>query len=375
MSFTILQPARIVFGRGTAATAATMITEFGLQGVLVHGADAQRAGWLAEDLNAAGCRVTAVSCGREPELEMLDAALGRLRGGDFAWVAALGGGAVMDFGKALAALIPAPGGPLDHLEVVGRGLPLVAAPLPFIALPTTSGTGAEATKNAVIGVPGQGRKVSLRDDRMLARLAIVDPALTDNCPRAVTLASGLDAVTQVIEPYISCKANPFTDALTHPAIGRGLGALCQLMRAEDAQARDDLAFCSLSGGIALANSGLGAVHGLAGVIGGVTGAAHGAVCGTLLGPVLAMNRRRAPSPRISETCRIIAGILGGTGDDAPRTLASWARDAGLPGLTALGLDPGQHEAVALASAASSSMKGNPVALPPEDLMEVLQAAG
>jgi alcohol dehydrogenase class IV len=188
------------------------------------------------------------------------------------WVAALGGGAAIDLGKALAALIPAPDGPMEHLEVVGKGLPLKVPPLPFIAIPTTAGTGAEVTRNAVIGLPDHGRKVSLRDERMVARVAIVDPALTDGCPRGVTLASGLDAVTQVIEPFVSVKATPYTDALARPAIATGMAALMRLMQGEDPEARDRLAWVSLCGGLALSNGGLGAVHGFAGVIGGMTGA-------------------------------------------------------------------------------------------------------
>jgi hypothetical protein len=249
--------------------------------------------------------------------------------------------------------------------------------LPFVALPTTAGTGAEATKNAVIGLPDHGRKVSLRDDRMLARLAIVDPALTDHCPRGVTLASGLDALAQVIEPFVSNRATPFTDALTRPAIAQGLAALTRLMRGEDAAARDAMAWVSLSGGMALANGGLGAVHGLAGPIGGVSPAAHGAVCGALLGPVLALNRARATGPaaaRLDEVCHLIAATLGGGVDEAPATLARWASGAGLPGLTAQGLAPEDHAQVAEAALTASSMKGNPVALSPADLMELLAMA-
>jgi len=229
---------------------------------------------------------------------------------------------------------------MDHLEVVGRGLPLTAAPLPFIAIPTTSGTGAEATKNAVIGVPDQGRKVSLRDDRMLARLAIVDPGLTDGCPRGVTLASGLDALTQVIEPFVCTRATPYTDALTQPAIVLGARALMQLMQGEDRQARDDLAWVSLCDGLALANAGLGAVHGLAGVIGGVIPAAHGAICGALIGPVLQMNRARATSdaaPRLRLVCEWLGQALGCAAETAPEALQRWSQAAGLADLRALGL--------------------------------------
>ncbi|THD82333.1 iron-containing alcohol dehydrogenase [Aliigemmobacter aestuarii] len=375
--FAVAMPARILFGRGEAARAPGLIRGFGTRGIIVHGATPARAAWLVAALRAEGAETLALSCPGEPDLPMLEAALATARPFGVEWVVALGGGAALDLGKALAGLLPARGGPMDHLEVVGRALPLTDPPLPFIALPTTSGTGAEATKNAVIGLPEHGRKVSLRDDRMVARLAIVDPALTDGTPRAVTLASGLDAVTQVIEPFVSAKATPFTDAITAPAIPRGLQALHRLMAGEDPAARDDLAWVSLSGGIALANAGLGAVHGLAGVIGGLCPAPHGAICGALLGPILRCNRTRAggeTADRLDAVFGHIATILGGAAADAPETLAAWARAAGLPGLRDLGLSPGLHDRVARDALSSSSMKGNPVALPVADLMGALDAA-
>ncbi len=375
-SFQFALPGRVVFGRNEAQKAPALIRAMGARGVLVHGADPSRAAWLLAALGEAGAEVRTIACPAEPTLPMLEAALDALRGWDAEWVVALGGGAALDMGKALAALIPAPGGIMDHLEVVGLGLPLKVAPLPFVALPTTAGTGAEATRNAVIGLPEHGRKVSIRDERMLPRIAIVDPALTDNAPRRVTLASGLDALAQVIEPYVSVKATPFTDALVRPVIAPGLRALMRLVQAEDAEARDRMAWTSLCGGIALANGGLGAVHGLAGVIGGVTPAAHGAICGVLLGPVLAMNRRHSADPaRLHEVCALIAAELDSDAADAPQALAGWARDSGLPGLRAQGLDPAQHEGVAQASLASSSMKGNPFAPDPAQLCEVMRAAG
>ncbi|MFT4012003.1 MAG: iron-containing alcohol dehydrogenase [Paracoccus sp. (in: a-proteobacteria)] len=365
-------PGRVIFGRGEARQAPALIREFGGRGILVHGADSARAAWL---LDALGPEVLALSCPAEPTLPMLEAALDRAKPFGADWVAALGGGAALDLGKALAGLIPAPGGVMDHLEVVGRGLPLAVPPLPYVAIPTTAGTGAEATRNAVIGLPDHGRKVSIRDARMLPRLAIVDPALTDACPRGVTLASGLDALAQVIEPYLSCRATPFTDALARPEIGPGLQALAALMRGEDRAARDVMAWVSLCGGMALANAGLGAVHGLAGVIGGIAPAAHGAICGVLLGPVLAMNRKLMPDPsRLDEVCGHIADALGGHPDQAPQRLADWARDCGLPGLRAQGLASRDHARVAEAALASSSMQGNPVRPPVAALMAVLAAA-
>ena len=374
--FQLLLPGRILFGRGEAAKTAGLAAGFGPRVLLVHGRDAARAAWLRADLGRAGCEVHAVTCAQEPDLPMLEAALAGARAFAPDVVIGLGGGAVLDLAKALAGLIPATGAVLDHLEGVGLGLPLTRNPLPFLAVPTTSGTGAEATKNAVIDVPAERRKVSLRDDRMMARLAIVDPALTDGCPRAVTLASGLDALTQVIEPYLCNRSNPATDALSRAAIPMALEALPALMQGEDAGARDAMAWVSLSGGIALANAGLGAVHGLAGVIGGVTGAAHGAICGTLLPFVIAANRAAVPQGPIADRLAEVDAMLsaafgGGAGSEA---LHRWSRHNGLPGLVALGLGAADHAAVAAAAAGASSMKANPVVLPDAVLRDILRAA-
>jgi alcohol dehydrogenase class IV len=360
--FAVALPGRIRFGRGTAAEAPGALAALGGRGVVVHGAGGARA------------------APQEPTLAMLSGALDRGRPFRPDWVAAVGGGAALDLGKALAALLTATGDPTDHLEVVGRALPLPQPPLPFVALPTTAGTGAEATRNAVIGLPAHRRKVSLRDDRMLPRLALVDPALTDGCPRAVTLASGLDALTQVIEPFVSGRATPFTDALAGPAITTGLDALRRLMAAEDAAARDAMAWVSLCGGIALSNAGLGAVHGLAGVIGGMTGAPHGAICGVLLPHVLAANRAAAAPgsmarERLDAVHATIAAAFGTRPEAAPQALARWAADAGLPPLSALGLQPRDHDEVTEGARTASSMQANPVALDGAALARVLAAAG
>jgi alcohol dehydrogenase class IV len=376
MSFRILQPARIHFGRGAAGEALALARTFGPRGILVHGAAPGRA--RAALGGAWGTEIVTISVSREPTLAALEAAVATARPHWPDWVLAVGGGSALDLGKALAALLPAPGGALDHLEVVGRGLPLAAEPLPFLAVPTTAGTGAEVTRNAVIGLPEHGRKVSLRDDRMIARAAFVDPALTDGCPWPVTLASGLDALTQLVEPHVSPRATPYTDALTRPLIGPTLAALRQLAGGEDRAARDAMAWASLCGGLALSNAGLGAVHGLAGVIGGITPAAHGAICGALLGPVLAANRAAATGEaqaRLSAVCADLASVLCCTADEAPEAIALWARAAGLPGLEAQGLDPALHAEVAEAARLSSSMKANPVALAPEALVAALAAAG
>lgn len=369
--FGLTAPARILFGRGEFAKAADLAASLGHHAFVVHGATPRHAKAL---LDASGLETTAFACPSEPDLALLEQALDTARRAGATHVVAIGGGAAIDLGKAVAGLLNASTQPLDHLEVVGKGQPLITPPAPFMAIPTTAGTGAEATKNAVIGVPDHARKVSLRDPAMLADIALVDPALTDGTPKPVTLASGLDAITQVIEPYISSRANPLTDALCRAAIPRGLRALRKLMQTEDADARDDMAFVSLTGGLALANAGLGAVHGLAGVIGGrVPTAPHGAVCGALLPATLTANLAALPKDslqarRIAEI-RVSASEALGTAD-----IATWSRHHGLPTLTQMGISQSDHAAIAEEAQSSSSMAANPVKLPTELLQRILDAS-
>ncbi|MCR9272384.1 MULTISPECIES: iron-containing alcohol dehydrogenase [Mameliella] len=376
-AFSFATATQIRFGRGEAGRAVPDLAARGQRVLLVQGSTPARADWLSAALEAEGCSVDRLSVAAEPDLAMIEAGVTAARASAAQVVIALGGGAVIDAGKAIAALAPATRPLLDHLEVVGKGLPLNAAPLPFAAIPTTAGTGAEVTRNAVIAVPEAQRKVSLRDARMLPWMAIVDPALTDNCPRSVTLASGLDAVTQVIEPYVCTRANPMTDALCRPAIVSGLAALMTLMRHEDPDARDQLAWTSLCGGLALANAGLGAVHGLAGPLGGLSGAAHGAICGILLPHVLEENAARATGDaarRLADLRDDLGRVLGTDPARAFAALADWSRKAGLPGLDAQGVN-GEHRAEAARMAASSSsMKANPVPLDAEALTGIMERA-
>ena len=380
-AFSFMTATEILFGRGQAEQAVTKIAALGPRVLLVHGRDASRADWLSDALDDAGTAVARFAVPGEPDMDLIAAGLNAARNHGAAAVVALGGGAVIDAGKAIAALVPATRPILDHLEVVGRGLPLDAAPLPFAALPTTAGTGAEVTRNAVIGVPEHRRKVSLRDARMLPRLAVVDPALTDGCPRAVTLASGLDALTQVIEPFTSTRANAMTDALCRDAIPQALPALMRLMRGEDSAARDTMAWVSLCGGLALANAGLGAVHGLAGPLGGLTGAAHGAICGALLPPVLRANRRAVSDPALARRLDQVGHWIGdafgqpyATLDNACNLLADWSRQAGLKRLADLGIGTDARSGAAEAAATSSSMKANPALLTTKTLRAIMAEA-
>lgn len=377
--FSFLCPTRILFGRGVRSDAPRAIRALGTRIVLVA---SRSVGWrhaLIAALAAEGAEVQVIHPEGEPSLPQLLSARAELAGFHAEAVVGLGGGSALDLGKALAALLPARGDILRHFEIVGSGAPLEAAPLPYIALPTTAGTGAEATKNAVIAIPEHQRKVSLRDDRMMAALAIVDPALTDDCPRPVTLASGLDAVTQVIEPYLCARANPLTDALCREAIFSGLSALVTLMDGEDPRARDALAQTSLFGGMALANAGLGAVHGLAGVVGGASAAPHGTICGRLLPGVLLANRQELrrlgrDTARFDAVAGWIAAALGGPEAEAFDTLEARIETWGLPRLGRFGLTPDSFEALAEAAKSSSSMKANPVDLSTAHLVALLARA-
>jgi alcohol dehydrogenase class IV len=369
--FAFSTAAQIHVGPGAARRALSMAPALGRRAFVVTGADPGRAAWLTEGLAGARLAVAVHPVGREPVVDDARAAVAAARAHGADLVLAIGGGAALDLGKATAGLMREAGDPLDHLEVVGRGLPLTAKPPPLIAIPTTAGTGAEVTRNAVLGAPEHGRKVSLRDDRLLPAAALVDPDLLAGLPAAVALASGLDALVQVIEPFVSRAANPMTDALCREAIPRGLAALPRLLDG-DPEARGDMALTSLFGGLALANAKLGAVHGLAGVIGGRSPVAHGAICGRLAGPVLAFTEGSLPAEhpvreRFEAVRGWIAAAWGGRPVDA---FATWDRFADARGLPRLGLaDP---LAVATAAMASSSMQGAPVTLAADGLAAAIR---
>lgn len=378
--FSFASPATLHFGRGQRHQTAALAAGYGASVLLVHGATAARADWLLSDCITAGLQVSTLSCSHEPALPDLEAALAQIKGVNPDVVIALGGGSVMDFAKALSALIPCKGPAISYLEIVGDGRPLDHPPLPMIALPTTAGTGAEVTKNAVITVPDRAIKVSLRDPRMIPCCAIVDADLMQGAPKSVALASALDAVTQVIEPYLSTKATPMTDALCRAAIPVGLNALRNLVEQDAPDAWDQMAWVSTCGGLALANSGLGAVHGFAGVIGGMTNAPHGEICGTLLPAVLNSHLSKAqPQTDLFDrlhwvTAQIDTAFGEGLQNAGIAALTDWSRIMGLRGLGALGLPRSDYAEVARLSANASSMKGNPFVLSQSELKQILTAA-
>ena len=369
-SFGFATAGTIRFGRGVVAEAATFAASFG-RVLLVRSASVTAADQLAQHLAKTSAVMNLIATG-EPDLPGIERHLAAVRPFAPDLVIAIGGGAVIDLGKALAALIPAPHNALRYLEVVGDGKPLDKAPLPLVAIPTTAGTGTEVTRNAVIGVPAAQRKVSLRDPRLYPKLALIDPNLCMSCPPAVVLASGLDAITQVIEPFISARANPMTDALCRDAIPRGLSALRGLLDDGDTSAWDDMALTSVFGGLALSNAGLGAVHGFAGVIGGIIGAAHGAICGTLLVPVLKANL----AVTRGDTAARIAWVFDRVTEEYGSVTAfeAWTRDHGLRRLTDLGVTPDTHQQIACDARAASSYKANPVDLDMPALLDILAQA-
>jgi len=374
-AFNLVTPTEIVFGRGQIAQLNRRAAKLGGRVLVVHGSNPARLAGVFESLTAVDI-VQTLSVGKEPDLETLIAAIdqGKSLGVDL--VLGIGGGSVMDSAKVLAAMLPGQTELMTHLEVVGDGLPLSARRLPLILVPTTSGTGAEVTRNAVIDIPEARRKVSLRDNQLLPDLALVDPSLTDNCPRHVSLHSGLDAITQVIEPYLSSRANLFTDMLCKEAIPKGLLALKQLMESESRQARDALAQVSLFGGLALANSGLGVVHGIAGPLGGLCGAPHGAICGALLPAGIAANRDSVidagQKARIEQVIGWIAEVFEASPDQALPRFREWIARNGLPGLAAIGVTEDHIMSASQAAASSSSMKANPVELPIEAIENIMR---
>ena len=376
---------RIVFGAGTLKEIGALVHGFGQHALVVTG----RAPRWREILSGLLKREPGIFSGTtfsvpgEPTLTTVGQGVNvaKLAGCDS--VIAIGGGSTIDAGKAIAAMLTNAGELLDYVEVVGRGRTLTHPPAPFVAISTTAGTGAEVTRNAVLSVPEQRVKVSLRSPLMLPRLAVVDPELTYDLPPAVTASTGLDALTQLIEPYVSCRANPMMDAICLEGIQRVARSLRRAWLAgHDKAAREDMALASLFGGLALANAGLGAVHGFAAPIGGMFPAAHGAVCAALLPHVMAANIRALRDRALDDTAvrrygemgRLLTGRPAAGADDGVQWVGELVAELGIPRLAAYGIATRHiNELVAMASNASS-MKGNPIVLTTEELIEVLHAA-
>jgi alcohol dehydrogenase class IV len=389
--FEITAPARILFGAGVVAEVPAAVRTLGTRALVVTGRSPARASSLVAALQAEGVKTTVwpLPSAGEPTVESARAgvAAGRAAGCDV--VVAMGGGGALDAGKAIAALLGNGGDPLDYLEVVGRGHPLARPSSPLVAIPTTAGTGSEVTRNAVLASPEHQVKASLRSPLMLPRLAAVDPELLRDLPPPVIASGGLDALSQLCEPFLSSRANPITDGWAREGMRRSARALRAAYAGglggdDDAAAerRADLACASLLGGLCLANAGLGAVHGLAAPLGGMFEAPHGAVCAALLPHVLAVNLRavveRTPTHPVRARFDEIAVLLTGRPDATAADGIAWVQalcaTLRIPGLSTYGLGAAGIPALVAKAKVASSMKANPIALSDDEIAEITSRA-
>ncbi len=383
MRFEFATATKIVFGAGTLREAGAIAKAFGKRALVVTGRDTKRAGPLLEILHEAGVGAATFAVAGEPEIAAVEqgAALARKENCDF--VIGIGGGSALDAAKAMAVMLTNGGSLLDYLEIIGRGQELTRPSAPFIAIPTTAGTGSEVTRNAVLASPEHKVKISLRSPLMLAKMAVVDPELTYDLPPALTASTGLDALTQLIEPFVCSRANPMTDGLCVEGLRRAARSLrAAFTDGQNKSAREDMAVASLFSGLALANAGLGAVHGFAGPIGGSFPAPHGAICAALLPPVMNANvqalRQRASGGealrRYDEVARLLTGNAQAAADDGVAWVRKLVSDMQIPRLGTYGIKSEHIAELVRKSAQASSMKANPSALTPEELAETLRQA-
>jgi alcohol dehydrogenase class IV len=383
VKFEFATAARIVFARGALGELGALASGLGRRALVVGGRTSERAERVRALLLERGLESALLSIEREPTTDDARRGVALAREAECDMVVAIGGGSAIDAGKAVAALVANGGDPLDYLEVIGAGRPITRRSLPLIAIATTAGTGAEVTRNAVLEAREQRVKVSLRSPLMLPEIALIDPLLTHSVPPRVTASTGFDALSQVIEPLVSCRSNPLTDGLCREAIGRSARSLGRaFVDGDAADAREDLCVVSLIGGIALANARLGAVHGFAGPIGGMFHSPHGETCAALLPHVMRANlsalRRREPrSPvieRYTEVARLLTGRADARAEDGILWVSELCEELEIPKLRGYGITPEDFEAIADKAAASSSMQGNPIELERGELLEVLERA-
>ncbi len=383
MTFDFATAGIVRFGSGCLAEVGDRVRPMGRRAFVVTGRTPHRADLLVERLICAGVECTTFAIDGEPAVEDIRRATLLARNLHCQIVIGFGGGSAIDAAKAVAMLLGNGGDPMDYLEVVGQGRPITKPSVPCVAVPTTAGTGSEVTRNAVLTCPEHGIKASLRSPHMLPRLALVDPDMTLSMPRPITIATGMDALTQLLEPFVCLRANPMTDSLCREGLARVARSLRRACtHGRDAAARTDMALASLFGGMALANAGLGAVHGLAAVIGGAFGAPHGAVCARLLGPVCVANvdalRERGSDSqaleRYDEAARLLTGRPDATADDLIAWLDALVSELGVPLLSAHRMTDADIPEVVRKSTHSSSMKANPILLRPDEMESVLRQA-
>jgi alcohol dehydrogenase class IV len=383
MRFEFSTAQSIVFGPTVVTEVPKAAAEFGRRAFVVLGGTRSRFSNILSQLTSEGITCETFSVPREPTVETAQSAVTSARDADSEVVIAVGGGSVIDTGKVVAAMLRNEGQLPDYLEVVGAGQPLEHQPAPHIAVPTTAGTGAEVTRNAVLGVPKHQVKVSMRSPLMLPRYAFVDPLLTHSMPPVLTASTGLDALTQLVEAFVSSKATPLTDGVCREGLRRAGRSLRRAFEdGSNAEAREDMALASLFSGLALANAKLGAVHGFAGPLGGLTAAPHGVICGRLLPHVLEANVRalqdRSPDApalaRFDEIAQILTGERRAHAPDAIVWIRDLCKALHVPGLRRYGLSDSLLPTVVEKAKKASSMKGNPIELRDKELFRILGQA-
>lgn len=382
MTFEFATAGRILFGTGTSQQIPSLAKDLGRRAFVVLGRAKRGREVLTTGLEEVGVGSVFFSMSGEPTTDVVDEAARIARSEHCDLVIARGGGSVIDAGKAAAALIANPGDALDYVEIVGNGQPLRAPSAPLIAVPTTAGTGAEVTRNAVLDVPDKGVKASLRSSYLFPRVAVVDPELTLSLPPRVTAFTGMDALTQLIEVFVSNAATPFTDGLCREGLTRAARSVAIVHRdGSNLAAREDMALAALLSGVALANAKLGAVHGFASVLGGATGQAHGALCARLLPFVMEANLRtggeRSGSSiraRYTEIARILSGDPSADAHDGVARVHELCADLQIPPLCEAGLAAADCRRLVPLTRQASSTRGNPVVLSDEELLRILQAA-
>jgi alcohol dehydrogenase class IV len=380
LQFQLTVPTDIRFGAGRASEIPDALAGLGASRVLVvTGRSTSRADGVRAALTEADISSMVFQVAAEPSIERVRTAVELLAETGCDAVLGFGGGSALDVAKAAAVLATSGKDPLEHLEVIGAGRPIESPGLPCVAVPTTAGTGSEVTRNSVLS--GGGVKASLRSPLLLPRVALVDPDLLVGVPRPTVAASGMDALSQLIEPLLSQRANPFTDALAREGIRRSARSLRRAYQEgmEDAGVREDLALASLFSGMCLANSGLGAVHGLAAAAGARLSAPHGAVCAAVLAAAMEINlqalHNRAPEHPALHRMVELATVLTGRPEATPEDAIAWLQDLTaaltIPGLASYGLDEAGIEAVVAAAQKASSMRGNPIELRDEEVREIV----
>ncbi|MFB0553480.1 MAG: iron-containing alcohol dehydrogenase [Phycisphaerae bacterium] len=383
MRFEFATANRIIFGPGTLKEVAPLSAEMGKRACVITGHTIERAKSLLEQLDQQEIEYVTFNIAGEPTTTAAKTGVELARQAKSNLVISIGGGSVLDTGKVIAAMLTNSGELEDYLEVVGAGKPLSHSPVPHIAIPTTAGTGAEVTRNSVLSVPEHKVKVSMRSPMMLPRLAVVDPILTHSMPPSVTASTGLDALTQLMEVYVSNKANPLTDSICREGLKR---AGRSLRRAYDdggnQTAREDMALASLFSGLGLANAKLGAVHGFAGPLGGMISAPHGAICARLLPFVMDVNVRALQSreansaalARYDEVAQLLTSKATARAADGVAWVQGLCAALKVPSLAEFGLKEQDFPKIVAKSKRSSSMKGNPIELTEDELLEILKKA-